>query len=187
MRAIPMLPAAFQESVIRQAALMVAATGLLALSAKVQVPLLVPMTLQTLVVLVLGAAFGARLAVATMLLYLAEGALGMPVFAGPVAGTLYFAGPTGGYLVGFVLAALVVGLLSERGLCRTIPGALSAMIIGHAVIFACGFAWLSVLFGAQKAFAVGVAPFYAATAIKTALGAAFLPAAFALMRRFERG
>jgi biotin transport system substrate-specific component len=119
----------------------------------------------------------------------AEGAAGLPVFAGTPEkglGLPYMMGPTGGYILGFVMAAFVTGLLAERGWTRSLPGALAAMAIGHAVIFLFGFAWLAVLFGTVQAFAVGVAPFYAATVIKTLLGAALLPAAWWAVERLRR-
>ena len=126
-------------------------TLVLAVSAKVQVPFYpVPMTLQTLAVLALGAAFGARLAAATVALYLGEGLVGLPVFAGALAGPAYMAGPTGGYLAGFLVAAALVGWLAERGWDRAWPPPLAAMTLGHAVIFACGFAWLALALGADK-------------------------------------
>src|ERR1700757_150507 len=104
----------------RFAALAVLGTLALAVSAKVQVPFYpVPMTLQTLVVLILGAAFGARLAGATVALYLLEGLIGLPVFAGDIAGPAYMAGPTGGYLIGFLVAAVAIGFLAERGWDRS--------------------------------------------------------------------
>jgi biotin transport system substrate-specific component len=171
---------------VRDVALAVAGTGLLALSAKVQVPMIVPMTLQTLVVLMIGAAFGARLGAATVLLYLVEGAAGLPVFAGTPEkglGLAYMMGPTGGFLLGFLASAFVVGFLAERGFTRTIPATFAVFSLGHAIIFAFGYAWLASLMGASAAFAAGVAPFYAATAIKTALGAALMPAAWALVKR----
>lgn len=159
---------------LRQGALVLAGTILLTLSAKAQVPFWpVPMTLQTLVVLVLGAAYGPALAASTVALYLAEGLAGLPVFAGAAAGPAYMMGPTGGYLVGFLVAAIVMGALAQRGFDRTLPRLLGLMTLGHAVIFAFGFAWMAVLFGAEKAFALGVAPFWAATIVKTLL-AAFL-------------
>ncbi len=142
----------------------------LALSAKVQVPFYpVPMTLQTLVVLALGAAYGARLGAATVALYLVEGFLGLPVFAAALAGPAYMAGPTGGYLAGFLAAAALVGVLAERGWDRSWPLLLAAMALGHTVIFALGFAWLAVLVGPGKALVLGVAPFAAATVVKTLL------------------
>jgi biotin transport system substrate-specific component len=176
------------RSLARNVALALAATGLLALSAKVQVPFYpVPMTLQTLVVLVIGAAFGWRLGALTILAYLAEGAMGLPVFAGKGAGLGYLMGPTAGYLVGFVAAAALTGFLAERGFTRSILGALGVLLLGHVVLFVPGYLWLATLLGAEKAYLVGVAPFFAATAVKTALGAALLPAAWWAVRRFRQG
>jgi biotin transport system substrate-specific component len=174
------------RSLARDAMIALAATGLLAISAKIQVPFYpVPMTMQSLVVLVIGAAFGWRLGAATLALYLAEGAMGLPVFA--LGGGLpYMMGPTGGYLLGFVAAAAVTGYLAERGWTNSVLGALAAMAIGHAVIFLLGFAWMAYLFGAAVAFAKGVVPFYAATLFKTLLGAALLPAAWWLVERARR-
>jgi biotin transport system substrate-specific component len=176
-----------RRSLVRDAAIVLAATGLLALSAKVQVPFFpVPMTLQSLVVLVIGAAFGWRLGAVTVLAYLAEGAAGLPVFAGAGTGPAYMMGPTCGYLVGFVLAAMLTGALAERGYTKTVLGTLGVMALGHAVIFVPGYLWLATLFGAEKAYLVGVAPFFAATAIKTSLGAALLPAAWWAVERARR-
>ena len=175
-----LLPRA-SSSALRNLVLAVAATLILTLSAKVQVPLIVPMTLQSLVVLVIGAAFGWRLGAGTLALYLLEGAVGMPVFAGTPEkgiGLSYMMGPTGGYLLGFIAAAMLTGFMAERGFARGILPTLFTMALGHAVIFAFGFAWLATLMGAEKAFAIGVAPFFAATIIKTLLGAALLPAAW---------
>jgi biotin transport system substrate-specific component len=92
-------------------------------------------------------------------------------------------GPTGGYLVGFVVAAWVVGLLAERGFDRSIVRLFLAMAIGHAIIFALGLLWLGPMIGWEKAWLVGVVPFYAATLFKTGLGALTLPAAWALVGR----
>jgi len=152
---------------------------LLVASAKVQVPFWpVPMTMQSMVVLVLGLAYGSRLGAAAVLLYLAEGLAGLPVFAGSGAGPAYMAGPTAGYLVGFVAAAFLTGRLAERGWDRTPVKALAAMLVGHGVILAAGVGWLSTLFGPEKAVAVGLMPFLAATVLKTALGAAIIQAAW---------
>jgi biotin transport system substrate-specific component len=161
----------------RFAALAVIGTLALAVAAKIQVPFYpVPMTLQTLIVLILGAAFGAPLAGATVALYLVEGLIGLPVFAGASAGPLYMAGPTGGYLVGFLIAAVVVGLFAERGWDRSTLRLLATMTIGHAIIFAFGFARLAMLIGAEKAWVGGVAPFFAATIVKTLLAGALIAA-----------
>src|SRR5258708_37062917 len=104
------------SGVLRTVMLIALGTALLALSAKINLPLpYVPMTLQTLVVLVIGAAYGWRLGGATIIVYLAEGATGLPVFAGPVGGLAPFLGPTAGDLVGFVAPAGTKGALCSRG------------------------------------------------------------------------
>lgn len=157
---------------------------LLALSAKVQVPMWpVPMTMQTMVVLLIGMAYGSRLGAATVLLYLAEGMAGLPVFAGPSAGPAYMMGPTAGYLVGFVAGAYLTGLLAERGWDRTPVKALVAMTVGHAAILALGVLWLATLVGFDAAIVKGLTPFWAATALKTALGAAVMQAAWTVVKR----
>ncbi len=165
--------------VLRSVTLVALGTALLTLSAKVNLPLpYVPMTLQTLVVLVIGAAYGWRLGSATVMAYLAEGALGWPVFAGSVGGLAPLLGPTAGYLFGFVAAAFAVGWLSERGWDRSVPRLFLAMGLGHILILAAGFIWLAfgMKLGVEKAWLVGIAPFIAASLIKNALGATLIPA-----------
>lgn len=171
---------------VRAIVLVALGTALMALSAKVNLPLpYVPMTLQTLVVLTLGAAYGWRLGSATMIAYLAEGALGLPVFAGPVGGIAPLVGPTAGYLYGFVAAAFITGWLAERGWDRNVVRLFAAMAVGHVVIFIGGFGWLAygIGLGADKAWLVGVAPFIAASLIKNALGATLMPAARRIIDR----
>jgi len=171
----------------RAAILALAGTALLTLSAKIQIPFWpVPMTMQTFVVLVLGMAYGWKLGAATMLLYLAEGAIGLPVFAGTPErgiGLAYMAGPTGGYLAGFVLGAALCGWLAEKGWDRSWWRTAIAMSAGHVLILLLGFLWLASLVGAAKAFSVGVAPFYAATVAKTALAVVALPLAWKLLNK----
>ena len=171
----------------RAVALAMAGSLLLTLSAKVQIPFWpVPMTMQTFVVLVLGMAYGWKLGAATMLLYLAEGALGLPVFAGTPErgiGVSYMVGPTGGYLAGFLAGAVLCGWLAERGWDRSWWRTAIAMTAGHLLILLLGFLWLATIVGAAKAYAVGVAPFYAATAAKTALAVFSLPLAWKLLKR----
>ena len=167
------------SGVLRMVILIALGTALLTFSAKINLPLpYVPMTLQTLVVLVIGAAYGWRLGGATIIVYLAEGATGLPVFAGPVGGLTPLLGPTAGYLVGFVAAAVTTGWLSERGWDRSAPLLFVAMGAGHLIILATGFAWLvfGMKLGFEKAWLVGIAPFVAASVIKNALGAALVPA-----------
>jgi len=159
-----------------------AAVGLgvviLTLASKVQVPFWpVPMTLQTLAVLMIGATAGMRLGGATVLAWLGLGALGAPVFA-TGAGLAYMAGPTGGYLAGFLLAALVVGYLADRGHGRTVVSALAMLLVGLVAIYALGLGWLSLLIGAPKAMAAGLVPFIPAEILKLALGTAILTAAW---------
>jgi biotin transport system substrate-specific component len=164
---------------LRAIVLIVAGTALLTLSAKIKLPLpYVPMTLQTLVVLLIGAAYGWRLGVATVVAYLGQGAAGLPVFAGPVGGLAPLVGPTAGYLFGFVAAAFVTGWLSERGWDRSVPRLFVAMGMGHIVILVAGFAWLAfgIRLGIEKAWLVGVVPFIAASVIKNSLGAVLIPA-----------
>jgi biotin transport system substrate-specific component len=168
----------------RDVALAIAGSLLLTLSAKLQIPFWpVPMTMQTFVVLVLGTAFGWRLGAATVALYLLQGALGLPVFAGTPErgiGLAYMAGPTGGYLAGFLAAAVLCGRLAERGWDRNVWRTALAMTIGHVLILFLGWAWLAVLIGPQKAYLTGVAPFYAATVAKTLLAVVALPLAWKL-------
>jgi biotin transport system substrate-specific component len=165
------------ERIARGLAIALGGSLLLAVSAKVQVPFYpVPMTLQTLVVLLLGAALGARLAAASVALYLIEGLAGLPVFAGALAGPVYMAGPTGGFLLGFLAAAALIGFAADRRWDRSWGRLLVSLSLGHAVVFAFGFAWLAQLMGAEKAFAAGVAPFALATIVKTLLAVALVGA-----------
>jgi biotin transport system substrate-specific component len=169
---------------LRAFVLVALGTALMVLSAKVNLPLpYVPMTLQSLVVLMIGAAYGWRLGSATMIAYLAEGAMGLPVFAGPVGGLAPLVGPTAGYLFGFVAAAFVTGWLAERGWDRSVGLLFVAMAFGHVVIFVGGFGWLALGLGAAKAWQVGVAPFIAASLVKNALGATLMPAARRIIDR----
>ncbi|MCB1379295.1 MAG: biotin transporter BioY [Alphaproteobacteria bacterium] len=156
--------------------LVLAGVALLTLSAKIQVPFWpVPMTLQTLAVLLIGATYGARLAGSTLIAYLAAGAVGVPVFA-TGAGLAYMAGPTAGYLAGFLVAAVVVGWLADRGHGRGIVSALVVFAIGEVAIFALGTGWLSVLIGPDKAVSAGLLPFIPGEALKLALATAVLSA-----------
>lgn len=156
----------------------------LALLAQVRVEVgPVPITGQTLGVLLLGAAAGARLGVATTLAYLGVGAAGLPVFAGGGAGVATLTGTTAGYLVGFVVAAAVVGALAERGWAATAPRAFATMLLGNGVVYACGVAWLAQLApDLATAFAWGVAPFLLGDALKVALATALLPLATRALR-----
>jgi len=179
-----LLNAAFgsKRSAFQSVLLAVAGTALLWASAKVQIPFYpVPMTMQTFVVLFLGFALGSRLGAATVLLYLAEGALGLPVFAGTPEkglGLAYMAGPTGGFLAGFVVAAFVTGWFAERGFDQRVFTTAVAALAGFAAIYGLGISWLGALIGWDKpVLAFGLYPFLPAEALKLALLSAVLPLA----------
>jgi biotin transport system substrate-specific component len=172
-----------RQNLLRLTVLALLGSALLAVSAKVQVPFWpVPMTMQTLVVLLFGAHGGTRLAGATVLVYLVEGALGLPVFS-TGAGLTFLVGPTGGYLVGFFISTLFVAYAFERGFGRSILGALAVFMIADAIILGLGVSWLSSIIGFQKALAVGVIPFLPAEALKIALATASLPLARGFLAR----
>jgi biotin transport system substrate-specific component len=181
-------PEAASGKALRAVLLAVAGSVLLTLAAKVQIPFYpVPLTMQTFVVLALGMAYGWRLGGATVLLYLAEGAMGLPVFAGTPdkgIGLAYMAGPTGGYLAGFVLAAAACGWLAERGWDRRMVTTALAMAIGNVIIYVPGLLWLGSLLGWDKPIlAWGLTPFLLGDLFKLALAAAVLPLAWRLVRR----
>lgn len=172
-----------ENTLLRNAFLAVAGSLALWVSAKIQVPFYpVPMTMQTFVVLVIGMSFGWRLGGATVLLYLTQGAAGLPVFAGTPEkgiGFAYMAGPTGGYLLGFVVAAMVVGWLAHKGWDRNVLKTLVAMVLGTAIIFAFGVAWLGSVIGWEKpVLQFGLYPFLPGAAFKIALAAAVFPFAW---------
>ncbi|MFA7504177.1 MAG: biotin transporter BioY [Burkholderiaceae bacterium] len=153
-------------------------TLVLAASSHISVPMIpVPITMQTLAVTLVGALYGWRLGGLTVLAWLAEGAFGLPVFAGGTGGVARFLGPTGGYLLAFPLAAVLTGWLVERGWNgQRILLAFAAMLAGNAVCLLVGASWLATIIGAQKAIAVGLAPFLIGAVLKSALGAALLKA-----------
>jgi len=153
---------------------------LLTASAKLSIPFFpVPMTLQTLVVLCLGMVLGPRLGAAAVLAYLAQGAMGLPVFAGTPEkgiGIAYMLQHTGGYLIGFVVAAFVVGLLAQRRWDRSMVTTVAAMLIGNAIIYAFGLFWLGSLIGWDKpVIALGMTPYLLGDFAKILIAAALLP------------
>ncbi|WP_395689415.1 biotin transporter BioY [Aestuariivirga sp.] len=165
----------------RNAVLALFGSLLVAAAAQVNVPMLpVPMTLQTLAVLMIGAAYGSRLGAATLALYAFEGAIGLPVFAGFKSGVML---ASFGYVLGFIAAAYVVGWLAERGWDRTAPRMFAAMLIGAAVLYVPGLIWLAVWIGPEKAIQLGLLPFLVGDAVKAAIAAVGFPAAWALLGR----
>lgn len=156
-------------------------------SAKIHVPFWpVPLTMQTFMVLLIGCAYGWRLGSATVLLYLAEGAMGLPVFSGTPErgiGLAYMAGGTGGYLVGYVFAAAACGWLAERGFDRHALGTAFAMLVGNILLYVPGLLYLGVLFGWDKPILEwGLYPFLLGDLTKLALATALLPLAWRLVR-----
>jgi biotin transport system substrate-specific component len=187
-------PAA-SSRVLRFGVLALVGSALLALAAKTQVPFWpVPLTMTTFAVFMIGAAYGSRLALATVLLYLAEGFAGIPVFAGPVAGPAYMMGPTAGFLWGYAVAAFLIGLAADHGWSRSTPKMALAFFAGDAVLFAMGFVWLAffatlssgaVGLGASAAFTKGVLPFLLGDALKIALAAFLVPAGWTLLGKLR--
>jgi biotin transport system substrate-specific component len=163
--------------------LAVAGSALIAISAKLHVAFWpVPMTLQTLAIFCIAGLFGWRLATLTMAAYLVEGALGLPVFSGTPErgiGLAYMLGPTAGYLVGYLAAAALIGAAADRWRSRLLPTA-AAMLVGIALVYACGFAWLTAFVPVPAAFAAGVTPFVLGDLVKIAGALAILGA----VRRF---
>jgi biotin transport system substrate-specific component len=186
---VPMAAALIGARSFARPLLVVAGVLLLTVSAKLQIPLWpVPMTMQTYVILIIGMAYGTGLGLVTIGCYLAAGALGLPVFAGTPEkgiGLAYMAGPTGGYLVGFLLATFLLGRMAERGWDRRLFTSLVAITVAHVLILTCGAAWLAVLVGWERAIAVGVAPFVVATIVKTILAGVTLPLAWRWVHRLS--
>ena len=176
-----------QARLLRGVVLAVLGTLILWASAKVNVPMWpVPMTMQTFAVMVLAMAYGSRLGTATVLLYLAEGAMGLPVFAGTPEkgiGLAYMAGPTGGYLAGFVVCAALVGWLADRGWDRNFGLGVLAYLAGTVAIFGLGVGWLSTLIGFEKAIAAGLVPFVVGAVLKIALAAGLMSAIWRILDR----
>jgi len=163
-------------------------TALTAAMSQVSFPLPftpVPFTLQPMVVLLGGAALGARLGATSQILYLMLGVVGLPVFAYTPElpqGALRLLGPSGGYLMAYPLAALVTGWLAQRGLDRRVGTSVAAMALGLAVVFAGGVLWLAKDLGLSTALAVGLYPFVLVDVIKVAASAVVLPAAWRTLR-----
>lgn len=171
---------------ISNTALIVGASLVTALAAQIAIPVPwspVPITGQTFAVLLSGAVLGARRALLAQLLYLAEGAVGLPVFAGLSSGLAIFAGPTGGYLAGFPIAAWVTGTLAQRGWDRKFGTMLCAMLAGSVPIFGLGLAGLSRYVPADRLLGAGLLPFVPGDLIKAALAALAFPAAWRWVRR----
>lgn len=169
---------------VRNAVIVATGALLLAISAQITIPWTpVPFTMQTYVVLVLGIASGPALGVATGGLYLLLGLAGLPVFADG-GSRAALAGPTAGYLVGFVVAMAVVGFVARRGWDKRWIGVLAALLIGELVIFGFGLTWLARALGSwELAVTHGLVPFVWSETLKVGLAAATVPAAWSLLNR----
>ena len=163
----------------REIALIFAGSWLIALAAQIAIPLYpVPVTGQTLCVLLIGALLGSKRGALTVLVYLTQGAMGLPIFAGGTGGFARIAGPTGGYLIGFVVAAFVVGWLSEKGWNQRFITTGVSMLIGNAVIYIIGLPWLASFIGWEMVFTAGLFPFIPGDLFKVILAAVALPQAW---------
>ncbi|MCU0912870.1 MAG: biotin transporter BioY [Rhodobacteraceae bacterium] len=178
------------DSLTKKVLLVLGGTLVIALAAKVSVPMFpVPMTLQTLAVLVVGLTFGARLGAATLAAYLAQGAMGLPVFSPTTApGLAAFAGPTAGFLLGFLLMAAVAGWASDRGWTRSLPGALFVALGASLLLYVPGLAWPAAAMGmAMPELLSGwMLPFLAGDAVKAVLAALVVTGGWAALRARSR-
>ena len=187
-------PKSQTANLISNIVIVVLGTALITLAAKINVPTWpVPVTLQSFAIAALAAAFGARVGVATVALYLLEGAAGLPVFAGATAGIPYLLGPTGGFLLGFLPMAFIIGWAADRGASGKPATLFGAMLVGDAVLFVLGFAWLLALGSAASwidqanvvgsAFAKAVQPFLIWDALKMLFAALTVTGVGALAKR----
>jgi biotin transport system substrate-specific component len=170
---------------LRETLLILAGVLMLAGLAQVEIILPftpVPITGQTFGVLLIGAAYGSKRGAAAMIAYIVAGGLGLPFFSGGGSGLRILTGATAGYLAGFVIAAYVIGLLSERGLERSVRTSLVPFLVGTLIIYVFGVAWLATLVGGPaKAVTLGVVPFLVGDGIKLVAASLVLPAAWSLV------
>ncbi len=186
-RCIVMIEAVWLKAgIFREAALVLGGSLFIAAAAQLQIVLPfspVPITAQTFAVLLIAALFGRKRGSTTIVTYLTFGAIGLPVFAGGAFGIVRLVGPTAGYLAGFLAAAYVVGLLSERGWDRKLWTAATSMIIGNAIIYAAGILWLSRFVGWQAVLRTGFLPFLPGDALKIVLATVLLPTGWRFIGR----
>lgn len=183
-RALTFMDAVLPRGLARDVALVVGFSVLTAICARIVIPLWpVPITAQTLAVLLAGALLGSRLGALSQLTYIAQGAMGLPVFYGGKVGIVHLLGPTGGYLFGFVAAAFVVGWLVERGWDRRFWSTALAMILGSAAMYALALSWLARFVPAQALLGAGLYPFIPGDLIKIVVASLALPSAWSLLLR----
>lgn len=169
--------------------LIVGGSLFVALCAQIRIPLPftpVPITGQTLGILLVGSAWGSRLGFMSLMCYLLLGMAGMPFFAGGESGWQYLQGATGGYLLAAPLAAALVGWLAERGWDRRIPTTALSMILGNVLLYVFGVAWLAFFVGFPAAIVKGMLPFLVGDLIKIAIACLVLPGTWQLVQRSRR-
>lgn len=188
------VPGSKSRGLVAGLATMVVGSLFIALCSKISVPVWpVPVTLQTFAVALLAAGFGLRIGVATVVLYIAEGLAGLPVFAGAAAGPAYLFGPTGGFIVAFLLMAAIVGQAADMGLSRRILPLFAVMLVADAVVFGFGYAWLVTVLSGMKgvapaavmgaAFEGAIKPFVVWDILKMAFATISVAGAWTLVRR----
>ena len=180
------LPLDGTSALLRDVLLVVTFGTLMALFARISIPLPftpVPITGQTFGVLLTGAVLGSRRGAAAMLVYLAEGIAGLPVFAFGLSGWVIISGPTGGYLLSYPLAAFAVGFLAERGWDGTFIRSALAMLVGNVIIYLVGVPWLAHFIGMSNAISGGLTPFIGGDVFKLILAALMVPSAWTLVNR----
>lgn len=178
------LPRTERRSAVAGALHVAAGVAFLAALAQIRIQLgPVPFTGQTLGVLLLGTAYGLGLGTLTTAAYVALGALGLPIFTGWAGGVAHLMGPTGGYLIGFVLAAGLLGWLAGRGWDRSYVRTVAAMLLAEVAIYVPGLLWLHGVLGGgwAQTLALGLAPFLAGDALKLAVAVGLLPTAWRLL------
>lgn len=183
----PTLSAALtgNATLLKRALMVLGGSALIAVAARASVPMFpVPMTLQTLAILMVGFSFGARMGAATLLAYLAEGAMGLPVFANGGAGLAYMAGPTAGFLLGFVAMAWIAGLAADRGFAKGFVGTAIAAIAASAVVYIPGLAWPAAVMGktVPELLSGWMMPFLAGDAVKALIAALIVSGAWAALK-----
>lgn len=178
-------PSVKKHALLYDISLVIGGSLFIAICAQVAIPLPfspVPITGQTFAVLLTGALLGSKRGSLALLAYLAEGAIGFPVFAGGTAGLLCLVGPTGGYLIGFIVAAFITGLLAERGWDQRVRTTFLAMLIGNAAIYIFGLLWLARFVESGKVLSLGFYPFIPGDFLKLALSAILLPLGWRLLK-----
>ena len=170
-----LLPFKGLNSYLKNFLFIIFGTLLLAVSSKIQVPFWpVPMTMQTFIVFIIAMAYGWKLSLLTLIAYLIEGAMGMPVFA-KGGGFLYLMGPTAGYLYGMTIAAGIMGYFADLGYGKSIIKCIVPLLIGTIIIFVLGVGYLSSIIGLEKALVAGLLPFIPSELFKIALALFVIP------------